>query len=437
MDKIIGILGLAVLLGIAFAVSKHRDRISLRAVGGAFAIQLTLGAFVLLVPFGQDILASISNGVSWALSFAKNGAEMVFGPLATFKVGFIFITNVLMFIIFFASLISLLYHLGIMQVVIRIIGGGLHKALGTSRAESMSAAANIFVGQTEAPLVIKPYINDMTESEFFAVCAGGLASIAGSGLAGYAAMGVPVSYLLAASFMAAPGGLLYAKLIFPETGTPNNKIELSSKSAHANAIHAAAEGASEGVQLVINIAAMLVAFVALIALINGSLSAIGNLFSYPQLSLDLIFGYLFAPIAWVMGVPSNEVLVAGTIIGTKTAINEFVAYAELVKHFATYAMTAADGTKKVIVESVYESLPAVEQAKYHLDHAATLTKKTQVILSFALCGFANFSSIAILIGGIGALAPQRRHELASIGMYAVLAGTLSNFTSATIAGLFF
>lgn len=434
MDKIIGVFGLVALLGIAFAFSKHKDRINLRTVGGAFAIQLLIGVFVLLIPVGQDILQSISNGVGWVLSFAKEGSGMVFGPLATFKIGFVFVVNVLMFIIFFASLISLLYYLGIMQIFIRIIGGGLHKALGTSQAESMSAAANIFVGQTEAPLVIKPYLADMTESEFFAVCAGGLASVAGSVLAGYASMGVPLPYLLAASFMAAPGGLLFAKIIFPEIGTPNDKIELSSDTGHANAIDAAAAGASDGVQLVINVAAMLVAFVSLIALINGSLGAIGGIFGFPQFSLNLILGYAFAPLAWLMGVPSNEILAAGEIIGIKTAVNEFVAYMELTKHFATYTM---DAGKTTISESAFQALASADQAKYAVAHAATLSKKTQVILSFALCGFANLSSIAILIGGIGAMAPTRRHELAKIGMLAVLAGTLSNFTSATIAGLFF
>ncbi|SUB23636.1 NupC/NupG family nucleoside CNT transporter [Avibacterium avium] len=412
MSSLISVLGIVVLLAIAVLLSSNRRAISLRTVGGALLIQILIGAFILYVPVGRDILLSLSNGVSKVINYGNEGVQFVFGGLATdasFKAfgndGFIFAIRVLPIIVFFSALISLLYYIGVMQWIIKIIGGGLQKALGTSKAESMSAAANIFVGQTEAPLVVKPYISKMTESELFAVMCGGLASIAGSVLAGYAGLGVPLPYLIAASFMAAPAGLLFAKLMVPQTEKFNDDIEKVDLEQPSNILDAAAAGASSGMQLAMNVGAMLIAFVALIALVNGLLGGIGNWFGMPELSLGLILGWIFRPLAWVIGVPWDEAAVAGQMIGIKLAVNEFVGYLEFAPYLAA-------------------------------DAAVQLSDKTKAIITFALCGFANFSSIAILIGGLGGMAPSRRGDIARLGIKAVIAGSLANLMSATIAGLF-
>lgn len=309
----------------------------------------------------------------------------------------------------------MLYYLGIMQLVIRILGGALRAVLKTSRTESLSATANIFVGQTEAPLVVRPYIATMTRSELFAVMCGGLASVAGSVLAGYAQMGVPLEYLIAASFMAAPGGLLFAKIIVPETEKPDDNPAHDSQSADAdkpaNVLDAAASGAASGMQLALNVGAMLLAFIALIALLNGILSGVGGWFNHPELSLQMILGWIFSPLAWVIGVPWHEATVAGSFIGQKLIINEFVAYMNFGEYLKADAEVAAAGLQVIS------------------DH-------TKAIISFALCGFANLSSIAILIGGLGGMAPNRRQDIAQLGLRAVAAGTLSNLMSATIAGVF-
>jgi len=412
MSSLISLLGIVVLLGIAYLLSNNRKAINFRTVFGALAIQVSLGAFILYVPIGRDALLAMANGVSKVISYGNEGIKFLFGALAGDKVfevfggeGFIFAVRVLPVIVFFSALISLLYYIGIMQWVIKIIGGALQRMLGTSQAESMSAAANIFVGQTEAPLIVKPYISKMTESELFAIMCGGLASIAGSVMAGYAGMGVPLTYLIAASFMAAPAGLLFAKILYPQTETFNDDIEKVEMEKPSNVLDAAAAGASSGMQLALNVGAMLIAFVALIALINGMLGGIGGWVGMPDLSLGMIFGWVFRPLAWVLGVPWGEAGVAGQMIGTKLAINEFVGY----KEFALYLTP---------------------------DAPMQLADKTKAIITFALCGFANFSSIAILIGGLGGLAPNRRGDIARLGLKAVIAGSLANLLSATIAGLF-
>ena len=412
MSSLISLLGIVVLLGIAYLLSNNRKAINFRTVFGALAIQVSLGAFILYVPIGRDALLAVANGVSKVINYGNEGIKFLFGALAGDKVfevfggeGFIFAVRVLPAIVFFSALISLLYYIGIMQWVIKIIGGALQRMLGTSQAESMSAAANIFVGQTEAPLIVKPYISKMTESELFAIMCGGLASIAGSVMAGYAGMGVPLTYLIAASFMAAPAGLLFAKILYPQTETFNDDIEKVEMEKPSNVLDAAAAGASSGMQLALNVGAMLIAFVALIALINGMLGGIGGWVGMPDLSLGMIFGWVFRPLAWVLGVPWGEAGVAGQMIGTKLAINEFVGYME----FAPYLTP---------------------------DAPMQLADKTKAIITFALCGFANFSSIAILIGGLGGLAPNRRGDIARLGLKAVIAGSLANLLSATIAGLF-
>ncbi len=422
MQLIMSIIGMAVLIGIAILFSSNRRAIKLRTVGGAFLIQLAIGAFVLYVPAGRSVLQGMSDAVSKVIGYGQDGMNFIFGGLVSDKMfelfgggGFIFAFRVLPIIVFFSSLIAVLYYLGIMQLVIKILGGGLQKVLGTSRTESLSATANIFVGQTEAPLVVRPYIATMTTSELFAIMCGGLASVAGSVLAGYAQMGVPMEYLIAASFMAAPGGLLFAKLMVPETEDVNDRVDATDLVAEderpANIIDAAASGASSGMQLALNVGAMLLAFIALIALINGILGGIGGWFDYPQLSLELLLGWLFAPIAFLIGVPWSEATVAGSFIGQKIVVNEFVAF----MNFGEYMKADA------------EVLAAGKQV---------LSDHTKAIISFALCGFANLSSVAILLGGLGGMAPSRRSEVARLGMKAVMAGTLSNLMSATIAGFF-
>ncbi|MGQ9443914.1 putative transporter [[Pasteurella] aerogenes] len=406
MNTLISLIGIIALLAIAVLLSNNRKAINFRTVGGALLIQIAIGAFILYVPAGRAVLKGMADAIGRVIDYGNEGINFLFGGLADpSKFGFIFAVKVLPTIIFFSALISLLYYVGVMQWVIKIIGGALQKLLGTSKAESMSAAANIFVGQTEAPLIVKPYIGKMTESELFAIMCGGLASIAGSVMAGYAGMGVPLTYLIAASFMAAPAGLLFAKILIPQTEKFDDSLERVEVEKPANILDAAASGASAGLKLAVNVGAMLIAFVALIALLNGLLGGIGGWFNMPQLSLGSIFGWIFRPLAWVIGVPWDEASIAGQMIGTKLAINEFVGYLE----FAPYLSA---------------------------DAAVQLTEKTKAIVTFALCGFANFSSIAILIGGLGGMAPNRRGDIARLGIKAVIAGSLANLMSATIAGLF-
>ncbi|EOX3978355.1 NupC/NupG family nucleoside CNT transporter [Vibrio alginolyticus] len=420
MSLFMSLIGMVVLLAIAVAFSNNRKAINFRTVGGAFAIQFALGAFVLYVPWGRDLLNGFSSGVSNVINYGNDGSSFLFGGLVSDKMfevfgggGFIFAFRVLPTLIFFSALISVLYYIGVMQWVIKILGGALQKALGTSRAESMSAAANIFVGQTEAPLVVRPFVPKMTQSELFAVMCGGLASVAGGVLAGYASMGVPLEYLVAASFMAAPGGLLFAKILHPETDQPHESIEEAMDGGDdkpVNVIDAAAGGAASGLQLALNVGAMLIAFVGLIALINGMLGGIGGWFGMPELTLELILGYAFSPLAFLIGVPWAEAVTAGSFIGQKIVVNEFVAYLNFTPYLGENAQVIA-ATGEVMSE------------------------KTTAIISFALCGFANLSSIAILLGGLGSLAPNRRSDIARMGVKAVLAGTLSNLMAATIAGL--
>ncbi|MCT8629328.1 NupC/NupG family nucleoside CNT transporter [Glaesserella parasuis] len=412
MGTLNSLLGIVVLLGIAFLLSNNKRAINFRTVFGALASQIGIAALILYVPVGRNALGAMVEGVAKVISYGNEGVAFLFGGLVSDKMfevfgggGFVFAFRVLPIIVFFSALISLLYYVGIMQWVIKIIGGGLQKVLGTSQAESMSAAANIFAGQSEAPLVVKPYISKMTESELFAVMCGGLASIAGSVMAGYAGMGVPLTYLIAASFMAAPAGLLFAKIILPQTEKFNDSIENVELEKPANVLDAAAAGASSGMHLALNVGAMLISFIALIALINGVLGAVGGWFGYEGLNLGLILGWIFKPLAWAIGVPWNEAEVAGQMIGLKLVINEFVGYLEFAKYLGPEAPMA-------------------------------LTDKTKAIVTFALCGFANFSSIAILIGSLGSMAPNRRGDVARLGIKAVIAGSLANLMSAAIAGLF-
>lgn len=425
MQLIMSLVGMAVLIAIAVLLSSNRRAINLRTVIWAFVLQVAIGALVLYVPVGRAILGGMSAGVANVIAYGNQGISFIFGGLVSDKMfevfgggGFVFALRVLPVIVFFSSLIAVLYYLGIMQLVIRVLGGGLQKLLGTSRTESLSATANIFVGQTEAPLVVRPYIATMTQSELFTVMCGGLASVAGSVLAGYAQMGVPLEYLIAASFMAAPGGLLFAKLMVPETEKTHDKDDamklIAEDERPANVIDAAASGAASGMQLALNVGAMLlafIAFIALIALLNGILGGVGGWFDYPQLSLELILGWVFSPIAFLIGVPWHEAMAAGSFIGQKIIVNEFVAYMNFGAYLRPDDVVAAEGLQ-------------------------VLSAHTKAIISFALCGFANLSSVAILLGGLGSMAPNRRHDIARFGLKAVAAGTLSNLMSATIAGFF-
>lgn len=402
MNIVWGIFGMIVVLGIAFLFSAGKKSINYRTVIVGLAIQVTFAFIVLKWEAGKGWLVWFSDKVQNVIDYASEGIVFLFGPAADVDgFGFVFAFQVLTIIIFFSALISVLYYLGIMQLVIKLLGGGLSKLLGTSKAESVSAAANIFVGQTEAPLVIRPFLPTMTKSELFAVMTGGLASVAGSVLAGYALLGVPLEYLIAASFMAAPAGLVMAKIFIPETEeSAFTEFKMEKDQESVNVIDAAARGAGDGLKLALNIGAMLLAFIGLIALLNGMLGGIGSRFGFESLTLEAILGVLFAPLAFAIGVPWSEALTAGSFIGQKIVLNEFVAYNSFVQEMVS------------------------------------LSPKTVIIVSFALCGFANLSSLAILIGGLGAIAPSRRSDIARLGMRAVAAGVLASLLSAAIAGMF-
>jgi concentrative nucleoside transporter, CNT family len=402
MNFLWGIFGVIIILGIALLLSSNKKAINYRTILGGLAIQLTFAFIVLKWEAGRAGLNWFTMRIQDIIGYANEGIAFLFGPAAdTQNFGFVFAFQVLTVIIFFSSLISVLYYLGIMQWFIKIIGGGLSKLLGTSQTESMSAAANIFVGQTEAPLVIRPFLPKMTNSELFAVMTGGLASVAGSVLVGYALLGVPLEYLLAASFMAAPAGLVMAKMMIPETEkSVVTDFEIGKDKESANVIDAAARGAGDGLMLALNVGAMLLAFIALIALINGILSGIGGIFGFEALSLEGILGILFSPIAFAVGVPWSEAVQAGSFIGQKLVLNEFVAYSAFAPEIPN------------------------------------LSEKTVAVISFALCGFANLSSMAILLGGLGSLAPNRRPDIARLGLRAVAAGMLASLLSAAIAGMF-
>lgn len=393
------IIGILFIFFIGYLLSNNKKNINWRTIGFGFAIQFLFALIVLKWPVGQNILLSVSSAIAEFIEYANEGIGFLFGGLIPTE-GSIFAIQVLPVIIFISSMVAILYYLGIMQWFVKIIGGGISKLLKTSKVESLSASANIFLGQTEAPLLIKPYIANISTSELFSVMVGGVASVAGSVLVGYSLMGIPLNYLIAASFMAAPAGLVMSKLIIPETKIHDEKEEISLiKDESANVIDAAAKGASDGLGLALNVGAMLLAFVSLIAVVNGLIGYLGSLFGIDGLTIQGILGYVFAPLAAIIGVPWDESVIAGSLIGQKVVINEFVAFSNLAP----------------ILNS--------------------LSTKTAAISTFALCGFANISSIAILIGGIGGMAPSRKEDIAKLGVKAIIAGTLANLLSAAIAGL--
>jgi len=397
--------GMALILLIAFGLSTGRKNIRLRVVGAAFALQAGIAVIVLYIPAGKRIIEAMAFGVSNLLGYASAGTNFIFGPLADPSIGGnSFAIAALPVIIFFSALISILYYLGIMQFIIKWVGGAIQKITGISKVESLCAAANIFVGQSESPLVIRPYLPRLTQSQLFTVMSVGMAGVAGTILAAYAAMGIRIDYLLAAAFMSAPGGILMAKIIMPDNPEDPAPEELVVAVEYedekpANIIMAAAMGAQTGVKLAVAVGAMVLAFVALVALANGVLGGIGGWFGMPDLSFQMIIGYIFAPIMFLLGVPWNEALGAGGLFGTKVVLNEFVAFIELGKM------------------------------------QAGISPLTNAIVIFALCGFANFSSIAIQLAVTGGLAPNQRPVIARLGLRALAAGSLANLMSAALAGI--
>ncbi len=404
MQVVMSLVGVATIFLMATLLSNNRRAINRRTVSMAFLIQLAIAALVLFVPVGGLVLDKVVQGVQTVINYGNDGIEFVFGSNITATLGFTIAFNVLPVIVFFAALMSVLYYLGIMQRVVGVFGGWLHRLLQTSHAESVSAVSNIFVGHTDAPLVVKPYLAGMTQSELFAVMTGGCATIAGAVMMGYAQMGVELKYLITASFMAAPGALMMAKIIYPETESHDDRplTELVDEADQpVNIFEAIGNGAMTGMQVAMAVGAMLIAFVGLIYLVNGILSGVGAWFGFEQLTLQWLLGHLFSPIAFLLGVPWEEATQAGSLIGQKLVINEFYAYASFVQ--------------------VKDSL----------------SPYTQLVVTFALCGFSNLASIAILLGGLGAVVPARRHDIARLGLKAVIAGTLVNLMNAALAGFFF
>ncbi|WP_256839874.1 NupC/NupG family nucleoside CNT transporter [Ornithinimicrobium faecis] len=444
MTLLWGLAGVFLLLAIALLFSVDRRRVRIRTVGVALLAQVVFGVLVLYWPLGQRALTAASDAVQMVIDSANDGIEFVFGPLLA---EYSFALQVLPVIIFVAALTSVLFHIGILQWIVKIVGGAFAKLFGTTTTESMNTAANIFLGHTEAPLLIKPYLKRLTQSELFAVMTGGMATVAGSVLVGYALMGVPLEFLIAAAFMAAPGALVMAKIVMPagaelpEPGQPGRFAEFVARhrsngprtasatsgaseaagdgtttattvataerseeedeeeARAANVVDAAARGAGEGLTLVLNIAAMLIAFIGLIALVNVLLGAVGGWFGQPDLTMQSILGWILAPVMFVVGVPWAEATASGSFVGQKIVLNEFVAFSEFGPVVDSFSM------------------------------------KTQAIITFSLTGFANFAAIAMQIGALGSLAPNQRSRIAQLGMRAVLAGTLANLMSATIAGV--
>jgi CNT family concentrative nucleoside transporter len=413
---LMGLAGIAVILGLAFLISSNRRAIRLRVVGAAFALQAGIAVLVLYTSWGKAGIQAMANGVANLLGYANKGTEFLFGPAETNPLAHTFALGALPVIIFFAAIVAILYYLGIMQRIVRWVGGAIGWITGISRVESLSAAANIFVGQSESPLVIRPYLAALTPAQLFTVMTVGMAGVAGTILAAYASLLGPeaLPYLLAAAFMSAPGGILMAKIIMPdepaieaelplEDSAQEEKVELAETFEEgerpANIIMAAAQGAQTGVRLAVAVGAMVLAFVALVALANGLLGGVGNWFGVPDLSFQRIVGYVFQPIMFLIGIPWNEAGAAGGLFGTKVVLNEFVAFIDL------------GGMK------------------------SALSPRSIAIVTFALCGFANFSSIAIQMAVTGGLAPNQRPMIAKLGIRALIAGSLANLMSAALAGL--
>jgi CNT family concentrative nucleoside transporter len=404
MQTLMSIVGIFGLLVIAYLLSTDRKAINRRTIVTAFVLQAGIAGLILFLPQGSAVLDVVVKGVQHVINYGNDGIDFVFGADTRRTLGFTIALNVLPVIVFFSALMSVLYYFGVMQRVVSVLGSLMHRLLQTSHTESMSAISNIFVGHTEAPLVVRPYLAKMTQSELFAVMTGGCATIAGAVMAAYSNLGVDLKYLITASFMAAPGGLLMAKMLMPETVTRDVEFdpeEAGGIDKPVNIFDAIGSGAGTGLTLALNVGAMLLAFVAMIGLFNGLLGLVGGWFGFEELTLQGILGLLFAPIAFMIGIPWDEALQAGSLIGQKIVVTEFYAYVSFVE----------------IKDS--------------------LSPHTQLVVTFALCGFANFTSIAILLGGLGSIVPSRRQDVAKLGLRAVIGGTLANLMSAALAGLFF
>jgi len=414
LERVISLLGIFVFVGLSYALSINRRAIRWQPVFWGIGLQLVLGILILRTTPGLMVFQFLGDVVSKFLNYSDAGAKFVFGD--NFEEHFLAF-KVLPTIIFFSAFITVLYHYGILQRIVQIVAVVMMRTMKTSGSESLSAAANIFVGQTEAPLMIKPYVETMTRSELHAIMTGGFATIAGGVMAAYISFGVPAEHLIAASVMSAPAALAISKLLYPETekSLTAGKVQVKVDSTYANAIDAAATGASEGMKLALNVAAMLIAFLGLLALVNGILGWIGSLVNFPQLSLELIFSYLLSPVAWLMGVPWADCGQVGILLGKKTILNEFVAYLDL--------KTLMENSQKIDTGAVPAgSLPVISE-------------RAKLISTYALCGFSNIGSIGIQIGGIGGIAPQRQADLAQMGIRAMVGGAIACFMTACIAGM--
>jgi CNT family concentrative nucleoside transporter len=402
-QRLTGVLGIAFILGLGIALSRNRRAISRRVVAWGIGLQLVFAIFVLRVPFGQTLFAALGEAVKKILSFSYVGSEFVFGEIGKqhSSLGVIFAFQVLPAIIFVSALFAILYYLGVMQLVVKAFAVVMNRVMGASGAESLNVAASIFMGQTEAPLTIRPFLAGMTQSELMTVMTAGMAHVSGSIMAAYIAFGIEARHLLTAVIMTAPGTIMMAKILEPETGTPQTLggIKVDIPRTDVNVVDAAARGTTDGLYLMLNVIAMLVSFIALVALANGAFGWVhGSLAWFPE-NIQTVLGWVFSPIAWAMGVPWHDAGAIGGLLGTRMVLNEFIAFAQL-------------GPLRAQLDPV-----------------------SFTIATFALCGFANISSVGIQIGGIGALVPDRKHDLARLGFRAMIAGTLANFLSATLAGI--
>ena len=402
-QRITGIFGIALILGIGIALSRNRSAISWRVVAWGVGLQLAFAIFVLLVPLGQRLFRTLGDAITKMLSFSYVGSEFVFGEIGKqhSSLGLIFAFQVLPAIIFVSALFAILYYLGVMQLVVKAFAVLMNKVMGASGAESLNVAASIFMGQTEAPLTIRPFLPGMTRSELMTVMTAGMAHVSGSIMAAYIAMGIEARHLLTAVIMTAPGTIMMAKIIEPETETPQTLggVRVEIPRTDVNIVDAAARGTTDGLHLMLNVIAMLVSFVALVALLNGAFGWVHGYVTWFPESIQTVLGWVFRPIAFAMGVPWHDSGTIGGLLGTRMVLNEFLAYAQL-------------GPMRAQLDPV-----------------------SFTIATFALCGFANISSVGIQIGGIGALVPDRKHDLARLGFRAMIAGTLANFLSATLAGM--
>ncbi|WDV45818.1 NupC/NupG family nucleoside CNT transporter [Clostridiaceae bacterium M8S5] len=404
MEKIISFVGLLIMIGVAYLISDNKKKVAWKLVLIGVVMQIAFGLLILKWPPGKAVFDRLNDFVVSILGYTQEGTKFLVGDLLNAEsFGYIFAVQVLPTIIFFSALMAILYYTGIMGFIISILAVVMSKLLGTSGAESLSATANIFVGQTEAPLVVKPFIKTMTRSELLTVMTGGMATVAGGVMAGYVLMGAEAGHLIAASIMSAPASLIISKIMIPEVEEPVTKgtVKIEMENVDANIIDAAARGTSEGLHLALNVGAMLLSFIALVAMVNAIIGLVGGWIGMDYLSLEWIFGRLFAPLAYIMGVPWSDAIQAGNLLGQKVVINEFYAYSSL---------------STLIKEGA-------------------LQPRTVVILTYALCGFANFSSIGIQVGGLGALAPERRGDIAKLGLRALIGGSLAAFMTATVAAI--